>query len=323
MIASVVAEIESRLVSAEDIGFFGSVLLAENGRLFVDRGCGEVGGTRIRATSKFWIASIAKSFTSAAVLRCEEQGLLQLSDTLCDCLPEVPREKQQINVRQLLMHQSGFSHAEVSADVVDREEAVASILTEPLAHEPGTHFIYSDANYQLAAAIVETVTAEKFEEFVSRELLSAAGLSRTGFAATLQAGDVVPVPAILPDRMRIRNWGEIGAGGMFSTTQDLFAWYNALRSGELLSPESVENIFSTSVKTPEGWSGLGWFTSVSTEGETIVYTRGSDSMGANGLIYSYPAKDPVVIVLSHAGSTQESTPWSLVLLRTIEDAFRR
>jgi CubicO group peptidase (beta-lactamase class C family) len=120
MIASVIAEIEGRLVSAEENGFFGSVLLAENGRLLVDRGCGEVGGTGIRAASKFWIASI-------------------------------------------------------------REEAVASILTQPLAHEPGTHFIYSDANYQLAAAIVETVTAEKFEEFVSRELLSAAGLSRTLF----------------------------------------------------------------------------------------------------------------------------------------------
>ncbi len=312
-------EIETRLRCAEENGFSGAVLLADDESYIVNTGLGEVGGTRISATSKFWIASIAKQFTGAAVLKCEEQGLLSLSDPISKYLAHVPKEKRQIKVRQLLVHRSGFSPADVAENVVDREEAVASILAQPLAHKPSTLFVYSDANYQLAAAILETLTAEKFEDFVSRMLLYPAGLSRTGFAATSEASDVVPVPAILPGRMRSRNWGEIGAGGMFSTTQDLFAWYKTLRLSKLLTAKSIERLFSTSVKTPEGSSGLGWFTSVSTRGNAVVYTRGSDSMGTNGLIYSYPAKHQVIIVLSHAGAVPDGTLWSIAVLQTIGD----
>jgi CubicO group peptidase (beta-lactamase class C family) len=248
-----------------------------------------------------------------------EHGLVQLSDPISKYVPQTPKDRETITLSQLLVHQSGLPQNRVAEGVVDRSDALARILEQPLECRPGTVFSYSDDNYQTAAAIVEIVAGQKFEEFVTGELLSPAGLSDTGFAATQQAKDVVPVKKALPHRLRIRQWGEIGTGGMFSTTHDLWLWYEALRSGKILTPTSVELTFSPYVEMQEGWSGLGWFTSITRHGNAVVFTRGNDDIGANSLIYAYPDRHFVIVALTHAGDKDNDTSWSLSVLRTVEE----
>jgi CubicO group peptidase (beta-lactamase class C family) len=248
--------------------------------------------------------------------------LVQLSDPISKNVPQTPKDTETITLSQLLVHQSGLPQNRVAEGVVNRSDALARILAQPLECRPGTVFNYSDDNYQTAAAIVEIVAGQKFEEFVTGELLSPAGLSDTGFAATQQAKDVVPVKKALPNRLRIRQWGEIGAGGMFSTTHDLWLWYEALRSGKILTPTSVELTFSPYVEMQEGWSGLGWFKSITRHRNAVVFTRGNDDIGANSLIYAYPDRHFVIVVLTHAGNKDNDTCWSLSVLRTVEEILR-
>src|SRR5919112_2951254 len=102
-------------------GFSGSVLVQSKGKVLIDETFGNPG---IAKHSSFWIASAAKQFTATAILKCEQDGLLKLSDPISKFFPQAPTDKRDITVEQLLAHTSGFDQSYVSENLHDRDEAV-------------------------------------------------------------------------------------------------------------------------------------------------------------------------------------------------------
>jgi CubicO group peptidase (beta-lactamase class C family) len=94
-----------------------------------------------------------------------------------------------------------------------RDGAVNAILSLPLEYPPGTHYAYSDDDYQLLAAIIEKASGFTWEEYVKRELLDPARMGSTSF----QGGD----------------WGHKGANGMRSTARDIYRWVIAIHDARL------------------------------------------------------------------------------------------
>jgi CubicO group peptidase (beta-lactamase class C family) len=271
----------------------------------------------MRTSSRFWIASLGKQFTSAGILRGQEQGRLRLEDPLSRFFPDAPSEKKAITILQLLTHQSGLPQRYIAQGVSDRAAAVNRILSQSLESPPGTRFSYSNDNYALAAAALEIVAGRRYETFVRDELLWPAGLRHTGFAGTGPHGSVVPARDPEPSRLARRDWGSVGSGAVFSTTRDLYVWYSALSAGRVLQPASVSLLFTPYVAIGEGASGLGWF--LATAGDGIRrFSRGNDSFGPNGLIYAYPEKQAVVVILSHAGQKDEDLSFSRAALASVE-----
>jgi CubicO group peptidase (beta-lactamase class C family) len=314
-----VSEAIDRAVSAEvPRGFSGAVLVANGGHILLEKGYGSIGGVSMRPDTPFWIASSGKQFTSAAILRCAEKGGLSLTDPLGRFFPEARGSVASITVRQLLSHTSGFDQSYVSEGAPDRATAVSRMLREPLADVPGKKFHYSNTNYQLAVAIVEVVSGRPYRQFVSSELWRRAGLTRTGFAGGPGAGRVAPAASPMPERLRKAGWG---GEGVYSTAEDLFAWYRALRQGRVLSPSSVEVLFTPVAPIGEGQTALGWFIGRSPAGTAAIFTRGNEDFGPNSLLYAYPASETVVVVLTHAGDANDDLSWSRFVLRKIEAAL--
>ena len=254
-------------------------------------------------------------------MRCREQGRMKLEDKISRYLADVPPDKQLITVSQLLTHTSGLPQSYASETITDRNQAVKALLQEKLDSLPGSKFGYSNANYELLAAIVEITTGKKFEDYVSAEILRPVGLSRTGFWFDDEAKHVSPTHDPLPARLKQRGW-ELGAGGMYSCADDLLRWSNALRSGKILSDESRRLIFSDHVKIVEGHAGFAWFRGTDTRDTEYWFTRGNDSFGPNALIYFYPANDITVVITSHAGDDAASdTGWSRLALREVVDVL--
>ena len=309
----------ARVSAAE--GFFGAVLVTEKGRPLLDEGVGRLGATRMRPNDRFWIASISKSFTATAVLKCLDQRLFNLDDTASKFFQNVPQEKANITVLQLLTHQSGLPQSYAAEEITDRDKAVHAILGEPLAAKPGTKFSYSNSNYELLAAIVETAAGKPFQDYVQNEILRPAALRDTGFWFEKGADQVIPTAAPLPPRLRHKQW-ELGAGGMYSTTSDLARFYRALKSGKIISPTSTDRLFQKQIKIQEGWSGLGWFIGATSSGNERIFTRGNDSFGPNGLVYIYPQREVVIVVLTHAGDKSDDASWSRVVLADLESALK-
>ena len=96
--------------AAAPMHFRGVVRVEREGRTLVERGYGEPPETA------FWVASIAKSFTAALILRLQELGKLRLDDWIGD-----------VTIDELLTHTSGLPRAAYAA------EGIADIMPDRTA----------------------------------------------------------------------------------------------------------------------------------------------------------------------------------------------
>jgi CubicO group peptidase (beta-lactamase class C family) len=98
-------EMETYLQAYVKTGYFmGSVLVAHAGEVLLSKGYRmanlehEVPNT---PQTKFRIGSLTKKFTATAILKLQEQGLLDVQDSISVYIPDYPKG-EQITIHQLL-----------------------------------------------------------------------------------------------------------------------------------------------------------------------------------------------------------------------------
>ena len=298
-------------------GFSGTVLVAQDNRVIFDRGYGSIHGVQMRPNTRYWISSTGKQFVAAAMLLLQDRGKLSLDDPISRWLPEAPADKRLITIRQLLTHTSGIPQGYVGENSASNAEAVRRILAVPLEVNRPKPFLYSNDNYQLAAAIVERVSGLTLQQFEARNFFAPIGLKNSGIAQG-PAG-VAPTRDPTPARLRRPNWG---IEGHYSTASDLFRWYRALRQGRVLSATSIEQLWKPAAAITEGHAALGWFVTVTPRGTRRIWTRGNDDFGPNSLVYTYPERDLAIVILTHAGQKSDDVSYSRALVAGLEDALK-
>ena len=288
------AEIEK---CARELGFHGVILTENHGHLILNEGFGEAGEPFNRDT-RYWIASISKSFTATLIFRLEEQGALKRSDALPKFFPTIPPDKGAITVEELLTHTSGLPNKYVSEGVVDRDKAVRAVLGLPLSQKPGQAFGYTNDGYSLLGAIAEIAGKAPYRELLQQDIFGPAGMSGSGLWPACPG----PLPVLglsekLPESVNRENWGYQGPDGICSTTADLARWMNALLGARILRPDTLQAMWRGEVKISDGYATPGWFASTSPRGSKIISTRGTDH-GHNSIVKYYPEKELLVISLS-------------------------
>ncbi len=234
---------------------------------------GTVGDPLITSESVFAIGSITKQFTRVAILALEQDGRLSRSDRLGDLLPDVPTDRAEITVDQLLTMRAGFH--EYHDDTGDhqgmtRDEAFARIMAQPLRFEPGTDRAYSNSGFTLLAMIVEEVSGQAFAEYVRERLLDPLGLDRVGFhgdnrwadGGVAQGLGGIAFGTNTPDAWPAPTWALQGAGGMVASARDLSRWILALRGGEVLEPAQLEAAYPGPDAFYAGGDDYGFVTAV-------------------------------------------------------------
>ncbi len=152
----------------------------------------------------FWIASMSKPITAAALMMLVDEGKVQLDDPVEKYLPEfqgqmVAREStaertvlskpaRSITVREILSHTSGlpfmspFEQQRHHIDTLPLPSAVLTYALGPLKTEPGTKYDYSNAGINTAGRIIEVVSGLPYEQFLRERLFEPLGMKDTGFA---------------------------------------------------------------------------------------------------------------------------------------------
>ena len=276
-------------------GFSGVVLVEVDGR----RVLREAYGPGIAPTTAFWIGSLSKPFTAAAILHLRDTGRLSLADSLARFFEDVPGDKRAVTVRHLLTHTSGLADGYVADDVPDRDEAVRTILSVPLDRDPGTGYGYTSDGYALLAAIIEGVSGEAFETYLQEHVLGPAEMTQTGFwGAPHPGGPLAPVARPVP----LDGWGFKGGTGMSSTADDLLRWHRAMRSDAVLSTRTWEEATAPQAVRPETRAyGYGWHILQTSRGTRLVVHTGAESeLEHHAALYRFVDEDVVVIVLSNA-----------------------
>lgn len=98
--------------------FMGSVLVGNAEQVCLSRGYGMANlehSIPNTPQTKFRLGSITKQFTAAAILKLQEQDLLNVNNAIATYLPDYPHGKK-ITVHQLLNHTSGIPKVKDETD---------------------------------------------------------------------------------------------------------------------------------------------------------------------------------------------------------------
>lgn len=192
------------------------------------------------------IGSITKSITAAAILLLAQEKRLSVTDPLSKFIQNVPLDKSEITVHQLLTHSSGLLDT-VGDDHeygLTKEVFLKRALGTKLKSEPGTNYNYSNVGYSLLAAIIEQVSGLPYEHYLRHELLKNAQLPSIGYAATYD-----PKKSMLTETGEDiaagswggkPNWALIGNGGLIATAPDMIRFQQKFKAGEILSSAFVK-----------------------------------------------------------------------------------
>ena len=145
--------------------------------------------------------SMTKIVTAIAIFQLQEQGMLQLDDLVTDHLPwfmvqdptaeDSSKTSPRITLRHLLNHSSGLPDTVpaiigwVHYDDAPRNQSELVMRHLPsfnkLQFEPGSKAIYSNLNYMVLGAVIEAVSGQSYEEYVTQSILQPLQMDHTGF----------------------------------------------------------------------------------------------------------------------------------------------
>jgi len=172
----------------------------------------------------FNIRSMTKPITGAAAQILIDRGKLYLDDRVAHYLPGFDNELSgDITVKQLLTHQAGLpltilTSADEYDDLWTMANEVGKIGPE---FPPGSKFWYSDAGADALGGLVEAVSGQSLESFITENLLQPLGMSDTFYFTSTSQDD--------PRSERIASLyaGGIGQWNRFWTPDEPlypFAW---------------------------------------------------------------------------------------------------
>ncbi|MBS1718286.1 MAG: beta-lactamase family protein [Armatimonadetes bacterium] len=230
----------------------GAVLVAKGHHVLLNKGygyaCKEENFLNTKDTA-FAIGSLTKCLTAVAILHLEQEGKLSVNDKITKFFDNVPAEKQDITVHELLIHTAGLgmtnSTREEGGDFakLSKAEGIRRILNEKLLFTPGSKPQYSNNGYVLLAAIIEAASGMTWENYIRSSQFKPAHMSNSGFfAEKLWKPKNIAVGygrrkfgRNSPDAVPGLFWGLKGAGGIVSSPKDMFAWYQAIMDGRILN----------------------------------------------------------------------------------------
>jgi CubicO group peptidase (beta-lactamase class C family) len=303
---------------AAGLGFSGVVLVAKDDKVVFQDGYGWADAKRrilIRLDSIFDIGSGVKAFTATAIMQLEEQGRLNTADRISKYINGVPSDKAEITIHQLLTHTSGLNFdyfydqasAADRAIMRDREKYIKGVLSYPLAFKPGEGRIYSNTGFSLLAIIIENVSGESYEQYVSRHLFKPAGMTETGYyiprdlsrvARGYNDGDTdfgYPWESQWENKKAL--WDLMGNGGMLTTLNDVYKWMVAIKGTKIVSQKTKDKMFRA--YAPNSSQALGWNVGT-TEGSPYVFREGDAVPQAWNVEFRlYPDDDLIAIVLAN------------------------
>ena len=148
-----------------------------------------------RDTIYHW-ASITKTFTGIAIMQLRDRGLLTLDDPAVKYLPEIRGihnpfgDVSQITIRRLMSHSAGLRAGTWPwggdkpwhpFEPTAWSQLVAMFPYSEVLFEPGTEYRYSNPGIILLGRIVETLSGDDYEMYVTKNILMPLEMHRTFF----------------------------------------------------------------------------------------------------------------------------------------------
>jgi len=274
-------KIENYLNTSVSNGNSGCVLVAKEGEILLSKGYGWADRSKKilnKPSTAFNIGSVTKQFTAAAILKLMELHKLNTSDKIAKYFPQVPSDKQDITIHQLLTHTSGIppETGGFRYDEASKETFIKDFFQAELMYTPGTKHTYTNANYILLAAIIEEVSQQDYESFLKENFWNPLQMNHTGYKSINFNSEQFAHGyyfhytdgkwkdwGITQENLPYTNnhWYSIGKGDIYSSVEDMYTWHLALKNDKILKKETIQLMETAYVPENENktsFYGYGW-----------------------------------------------------------------
>lgn len=320
-----------------------SLVVVEKGKIVYNNAFGFAdgpNGVKAETDTVYHWWSMTKIPTAIAIMQLREQGKLDLDDAVIEFLPwlEVtyPSDTSPaITVRHLLQHTSGLPDTipamigwvHYDDATRDQTEIVKKYLPDfkKLKFDPGERAVYSNLNYMVLGAVIEAVSGQSYETYITENILEPLGMSQTGFVYTPsmtghEAFGTLPVvhiyapllPTLLDTSTLIRErqrkllWlnrvyidatpstGLIGPSTDVARLMAAYLNLGSLNESLLLQSESISLMTET---MPINNHGLGWM--VGKSNNVLYLEHAGGGPGFATIMRLYPEKELGFAILAN------------------------
>ena len=229
--------------------------------------------------NQYKIASITKTMTSVVILQLQEEGKLNITDTISKFLADSKVARlndlhihkgvsygKTITIQQLLQHRTGLADIFTNAafrfylnEYLNKKQEWNSEKLMNRYYKYGlnkkTHFVpdsgyyYSDVNYFLLGLIIEKITGETLAQQFRKRIFEPLHMSQTFFEyyePSMGSGKMAHSFLGKRDITKILNTSyDWAGGGVVSTNADLATFLRGIFEGKLYKKDSTLSLMTT------------------------------------------------------------------------------
>jgi CubicO group peptidase (beta-lactamase class C family) len=239
-----------------------AVLVARHGKVLLEKAYGMADiGNRLAATpeTRFRIGSITKQFAAAAVLKLQEEGRVNVTNTLSQYLPDFPGG-DTVTLHHLLTHTSGIhsftskpGFLESVTIGAEPEAHIRSFKNDPYDFSPGERWSYNNSGFFLLGSIIEKVSGQSWGDYLEQTFFRPLSMDATGVhtSKAILAHEARGYSFEKGRFQKALDWdmSKAGAAGaLYSTVGDLHRWNEGVFRTQVVTTASLQAAF-TPVRT--------------------------------------------------------------------------
>ncbi len=272
--------------------------------------------------TRFQLASVSKSFTSATIASLVGEGELSWDDEVADLNPDFelsdPWISEHVTIRDLLSHRSGlpaYGGDELQHLQYTRPEIIHQLRYMPLTGEFRSSYGYSNIGITSAAEAAARTAGMPWEDLIAERIFIPAGMTNTSarfsdFENAEDRVDTYPVTnGVATPGPLFNDDVNTAAGGVSSTITDM-ARYLRLQLGggsidgmqvieadallETHSPQNIKTFGNTSIDMYA--LGLEF---IAEDGRVRVEHGGDLTSGVSTYVTLWPDEDVGIVVLTN------------------------
>jgi len=224
---------------------------------------------KITENTLFNLGSVSKTVVSNGILILNENGMLSLEDSIIKYFDDFRNKDiaEKVKIINLLSHTSGLpdnrhveNNVEFFLSAKDEENFAPVKLADTLDFQPGERYEYSNPAFNGLALVIEKVTGEKWQEFISDSIFIPSGMVTSKITDGPYPGEGVAHGYEFTDGKWVESdYGEFptfaaaGNGGVWSSVKELALYRKAISEHVFLGKELTDK--SRTIYQPANWKG--------------------------------------------------------------------
>jgi CubicO group peptidase (beta-lactamase class C family) len=237
-----------------------------------------------------YLQSLSKPITAMGIMILKERGKLRYEQSIRQYLPDLSPCMEAVTIRNLLQHTGGLEGFYDFPDMTESDVFKIIQKQTVLKFAPGSKFEYSNAGYTLLGLIIQKVSGQTLNAFLTQNIFSRLRMNNTTVTDMQHRSKDRAIGYDLFGSKNDADSFEGGCASVISTVEDIEKFDESLYTDRLVSKQTMEEAFTPSIQQKDDiygdrTYGFGWW---------ISTHNGKRNIFHNGSSYGFKAYDEIL-----------------------------